>query len=159
MTAALVARMKVACRDDRPAAADLFRAQLGRLGYPGFAHVTPTRRKPCPDVLLLSVLAQPDADARVVDALPWLVRQYASQMDFRWLVRQAKLQDLQNRLGFVLQMAGLPVAEPRTPETGWALGELERARLLEEATLCWDAMPAATRQWMCALERDNRWCQ
>ena len=70
------------------------------------ANVTPSRRKPCPDALLLSVLAQPDADARVVDALPWLVRQYASQMDFLWLVRQAKLQDLQNRLGFVLQVAG-----------------------------------------------------
>lgn len=141
LTAALTARMKVARRDNRPAAADLFRAQLSSLGYPGFAHVTPSRRKPSPDALLLSVLCQPDADARVVDALPWLVRQYASQMDFRWLVRQAKLQDLQNRLGFVLQVAG--------PQETWrAVGELERARLLQEATLCWDAMPAATREWM-----------
>ena len=141
LTPELTARMKVARRDNRPAAADLFRAQLSSLGYPGFAHVTPSRRKPSPDAWLLSVLAQPDADARVVDALPWLVRQYASQMDFRWLVRQAKLQDLQNRLGFVLQVAG--------PQETWrAVGELERARLLQEATLCWDAMPAATREWM-----------
>ena len=26
--------------------------------------------------------------------------------------------------------------------------ELERARLLQEDTLCWDSMPAATREWM-----------
>ena len=30
--------------------------------------------------------------------------------------------------------------------------ELEEARLLAEATFCWDSMPPATRQWM----RENR---
>jgi hypothetical protein len=29
-----------------------------------------------------------------------------------------------------------------------ALAELDPARLLAESTLCWDAMPAATRRWM-----------
>jgi hypothetical protein len=99
--------------------------------------------RPSPDILLLSVLAQPGADSRVVEALPWLVRRYAAQLDPAWLVRQAKLQNLQNRLGFVLQTAGV-----ETPELTAAVRELERARLLQEATLCWDAMPAATRKWM-----------
>ena len=35
-----------------------------------------------------------------------------------------------------------------TPELSEAVGELDRARLLCEATLCWDSMPAATREWM-----------
>ena len=59
------------------------------------------------------------------------------------LVRQAKLQNLQNRLGFVLQTAGT-----ETPELLAVVQELERARLLQESTLCWDSMPAATREWM-----------
>ena len=125
------------------AAAERLRAQLSALRHPGFAHVTPSRSKTSPDTLLAEILSQTDADARVVEALPWLVRRYADQMDWAWLVRQAKLQNLQNRLGFVLQTAGF-----ETPELSAVVHELERARLLQEATLCWDSMPAATRQWM-----------
>jgi len=141
------ARRAVSTSDDQEAAEDSFRAQLSALGYPGFAHVAPTRPKPNPDHLLLSVLARPDADSRIVEGLPWLVQQYASQMDFPRMVRRAKLQNLQNRLGFVLQVAGV-----QTQEVLSALGELERARLLQEATLCWDSMPAPTREWI----RTNR---
>jgi hypothetical protein len=64
-------------------------------------------------------------------------------MDLSWLVQQAKLRDLQNRLGFLLQLA-----KGDTPELSAALHELERARLLQEATLCWESMPTATREWM-----------
>jgi transcriptional regulator with XRE-family HTH domain len=127
----------------RHSAGEAFRAQFSALGYPGFAHVSPSRPRPSPDALLLSVLARPDVDSRVVEALPWLVRRYAAQLDLAWLVRQAKLQNLQNRLGFVLQTAGAA-----TPELPAVVQELERARLLQEATLCWDSMPAATRGWM-----------
>jgi transcriptional regulator with XRE-family HTH domain len=144
LTSALRSRMKMA----RPATSkkfsdDYFRAKLSALGYPGFAHFTPARPKSSPDALLLAVLASPEADSRVVAALPWLVRRYARQMDVGWLVQQAKLRNLQNRLGFLLQVAGCD-----TPELSRALRELERARLLQEATLCWDSMPTATRKWM-----------
>jgi transcriptional regulator with XRE-family HTH domain len=127
----------------RDSAGEAFQAQFSALGYPGFAHVTPSRPRLSPDALLLSVLARPDVDSRVVEALPWLVRRYAAQLDLAWLVRQAKLQNLQNRLGFVLQTAGT-----ETPELLAVFQELERARLLQESTLCWDSMPAATREWM-----------
>ena len=122
---------------------DRFRAQLSALGYSGFAHVAKSRPKPRAADFLMVVLARPDADARVVEALPWLVGAYRKQLDFGWLVRQAKLQNLQNRLGFLLQVAGVD-----TPEGLLAVRELERARLLQESTLCWDSMPAATREWM-----------
>jgi transcriptional regulator with XRE-family HTH domain len=148
LTAALRDRMKALPRTDRlESAAGRFRAQLSALGYPRFAHVAPARPKPSPGSLLLSVLANPDVDSRVVEALPWLVRRYVDQLDLGWLVRQAKLQNLQNRLGFALQ-----VAEVETTELSAAVHALERARLLQEATLCWDSMPAATREWM----RTNR---
>lgn len=127
-------------QDEKRTSADLFRAQMSGLGYPGFAHVPKSRRKPRPDALVMAVLAQPDADARVVEALPWLVTTFKDQLDFGSMVRQAKLQDLQNRLGFLLQVAGVGGL--------LAVRELDRARLVREDTLCWDSMPAATREWM-----------
>ena len=129
--------------DSRVSSDDRFRATLSAFGYPGFAHVPPARPKFSPDNLLLSVLGTPDADARVVEALPWLVRHYAGQLGLDWLVRQAKIRNLQNRLGFVLELARADL-----PALSTAVHELERARLLQEATLCWDSMPTATRDWI-----------
>jgi transcriptional regulator with XRE-family HTH domain len=144
LTAELRNRMKTSAGMDRRASSDdLFRAQLSALGYPGFAHITKARTRTRPDNLLMRVLAQPDADARVVEALPWVVATFKSQFDFGAMVRQAKLQNLQNRLGFVLQVSAVDTHEGRM-----AVRELERARLLLEDTLCWDSMPAATREWM-----------
>ena len=81
----------------------------------------------------MAVLARLDADARVAEALPWLVGAYQNQLDFDLLVRQAKLQNLQNRLGFLLQVAGVD-----TPDGLVAVRELERARLLQDDSLrCW----------------------
>ena len=144
LTAELRNRMKTSAGMDRQASSDeLFRAQLSALGYPGFAHITKARTRTRPDNLLMRVLAQPDADARVVEALPWVVAIFKSQFDFGAMVCQAKLQNLQNRLGFVLQVSAVDTHEGRM-----AVRELERARLLLEDTLCWDSMPAATREWM-----------
>ena len=144
LTAALRVRMKVARGQAEAGISDgRFRAQLSALGYSGFVHVAKSRPKPRAADFLMAVLARPDADARVVEALPWVVGSYQEHLDFSWLVRQAKLQNLQNRLGFLLQVAGVD-----TPEGLLAVRELERARLLQESTLCWDSMPAATREWM-----------
>lgn len=144
LTAALRKRMKTdGGPGEKQTSDDLFRAQLSGLGYPGFAHVEKSRRKVQADALLMAVLAQPDADARVVEALPWLVMAFTDQLDFRSMVRQAKLQNLQNRLGFLLQAAGVD-----SPGALLAVRELDRARLLREDTFCWDSMPPATREWM-----------
>jgi transcriptional regulator with XRE-family HTH domain len=144
LTAALRTRMKTAVGHvEQGTADDRFRAQLSGLGYPGFTHVEKSRSKPRPDALLMAVLAKPEADARVVEALPWLVTAFKDQLDFISMVRQAKLQNLQNRLGFLLQVAGVD-----TPGGLLAVRELDRARLLREDTLCWDSMPVATREWM-----------
>ncbi|HYP07236.1 MAG TPA: hypothetical protein VER03_13470 [Bryobacteraceae bacterium] len=59
------------------------------------------------------------------------------------MVRQSRLQNLQNGLGFVLQVAAIDTAEGLT-----AARESERARLLQEDTLCRDSVPDATREWM-----------
>lgn len=123
---------------------DRLRTQLSALGYPGFAHVDPVRPAPEPALVLLNALSQPTVDARVTEALPWLAREYAGSLDWLWLVQQAKLRNLQNRLGFLVQLSN-PAAEPAMQE---AIEELDKARLLAEATFCWDGMPDATRKWI-----------
>jgi len=53
----------------------------------------------------MDALSQPTLDARITEALPWLLREYAGKVNWTWLVRQAKLRNLQNRMGFVTQLA------------------------------------------------------
>ena len=50
-------------------------AALGALGYPGFAYLR-NRRPLNPADLLLRTLRAGDVDARVVEALPWLLLKY-----------------------------------------------------------------------------------
>jgi len=137
-------------RADQPAQSpdDKFRAQLSALGYAGFAHIAPARC-PEPSSFLMEAISQPDLDARITAALPWLACERAVQIDWPWLVREAKQRDLQNRLGFLTEMATGGSSGPRAVKL--AKDELHRARLLAEAT-CWDSMPAVTREWM----RQNR---
>jgi hypothetical protein len=80
-------------------------AIVAGLGYPGFAglrsrHWTPKN----PGEVLLTALAQDDLESRLVEALPWLVLRY-STLDWTWVVREAKVRDLQNCLGFVVGLA------------------------------------------------------
>ena len=53
-------------------AAESLTRQLSALGYPGFAHVRPAHRRNPVDVLL-AALGNDNLDARVAEALPWLL--------------------------------------------------------------------------------------
>src|SRR5271156_3602946 len=90
---------------------DTLRAELAALGYPGFAHVRGSdgrarnaRVRRNPAEVLLNALTQADVDTRVVEGLPWLAYTYAD-LNWDWAVQNAKLHDLQNRLGFVTTVA------------------------------------------------------
>lgn len=76
---------------------------LSRLGYPGFAYLRGGWKKN-PGQVLLTALAQPNLDSRVAEALPWLLLHYP-EVDSDWLVSQARLWNLTNRLGFVVDLA------------------------------------------------------
>jgi len=125
-------------------------ANLGTLGYPGFAYLRgkPTRN---PAQLLFSALDQPDLDSRLVEALPWLTYTYA-EMDWDWLVRNAKLRDRQNRLGYVVTLARKLAKEGTDSERLEKLVDsqslLERSRLAGEDTLCHDSMTQVERKWL-----------
>ncbi|MFZ1058767.1 MAG: helix-turn-helix transcriptional regulator [Candidatus Rokuibacteriota bacterium] len=125
---------------------------VAALGYPGFAYLRPRNWKPKnPSDVLLAALAQDDLEARLVEALPWLVLRYWP-LDREWLVREAKLRDLQNRLGFVVSLARRLAERARDERKARALNELEteleRSRLAREDTLCKTSLSEPERRWL-----------
>ena len=78
-------------------------AGLASLGYPGFRQLTGVQPQN-PATILLAAVAAGDVEVRVLEALPWLAVQYQN-LDWDWLIREAKLRDVQNRLGFVVMLA------------------------------------------------------
>jgi transcriptional regulator with XRE-family HTH domain len=125
-------------------------AALANLGYPGFRHLRRGHKKN-PALVLLGAIAARDTEVRVIEALPWLVAAY-SDLDWEWLMREAKLRDVQNRLGFLVAL-GRQVAERRGDNL--AAGKLrqieealDRSRLVREDTLCQDSLSDAERRWL-----------
>ena len=139
--------------------AEALATDLAGLGYPGFAYLRPRHWTPKnPSEVLLAALAQAELDARLVEALPWLVLRYATG-DQQWLVREAKLRDLQNRLGFVVSLARRLAERARDARRAHALSELEtaleRSRLACEDTLCKASLPEAERRWLADTRSDE----
>jgi len=133
---------------------DTLARDLAALGYPGFTHVAPRGSvRKAPAAVLLAALAQPELDARVVEALPWLLLRYWD-LDPAWLVREAKLRDLQNRLGFVVSLAREVAEREGDPRRLAALRALEVAlepsRLAREDTLGRAGLAEAERRWLTA---------
>src|SRR6516164_8126041 len=124
--------------------------QLAGLGYPGFAHLRSIKANPA--AVVLESLLQRELEVRLVEALPWVLLAYRD-MDWSWLVRQAKLRDAQNRLGFLVGLAkSLATTQAQFQDALEPLSsveeQLERARLVREDTLCRDFMPVAERRWL-----------
>jgi len=130
---------------------------LSALGYPGFAYMKARVRERNPAEVLLEALKQDSLESRVVEALPWLLLQYWD-MDPEWLVRQAKLNDLQNRLGFAGSLAKQVSlrSSPANGERTRALEELgqmlEESRLVREDTFLKKVNTDVEWEWL----RQNR---
>lgn len=127
---------------------------LGRLGYAGFAHLG-RRSALNPVEVLARTLRQPRLEARLVEAMPWLLLRYPD-VNWPWLVSFAKQHDLQNRLGFVVTLAR-ELAEGRGDrDAAGTLREweavLENSRLQKEDSFAGDALTDAERRWL----RTNR---
>lgn len=123
---------------------------LAALGYSGFTHFKRGRRVN-PAQLLLHALQTPDLEPRLAEALPWVVWHYPN-LNWSWLLAQAKVHDLQNRLGFVVGLARQVAQRHEQPDKASALAsveaQLERSRLVREDTLCRDSMTQAERRWL-----------
>src|SRR5712692_7276447 len=88
---------------ETPVGSEKLGLELAALGYPGFAHVRSKARRN-PAEVLLTALNAANLETRVTEGLPWLALAYAD-MDWDWVVQNARLLDRQNRLGFVVTLA------------------------------------------------------
>jgi transcriptional regulator with XRE-family HTH domain len=137
-----------------PLSPDVAAGSLNALGYEAFGHVRPARAVN-PAELLVRTLRNKQVEARVVEALPWLLVRYPD-LDWQWLVSNAKQHDLQNRLGFVVTLAR-ELAERRddaraaAPLRCWERS-LEESKLEKEDSLAGEALTDAERRWL----RTNR---
>jgi hypothetical protein len=125
--------------------------ELANLGYPGLAHYKTGSPKWNPARLLVLALAEDQLDRRLAEALPWLVFRFPD-MDWEWVCREAKLRDLQNRLGFTLSLAQALAARWQSPEAAQRLAqvaqELRRSRLAREDSYCNEHMTESERRWL-----------
>lgn len=134
----------------KPLQAERVAAALGTLGYEGFAHLRGGVRLN-PAELVFRALSNARLDARLVEALPWVLLHFPD-MDWAWLVSQAKLHDLQNRLGCVVTVARVlaerlgHAAKVDTLRTWEQV--LERSRLQLEDAFGGDALTDAERRWL-----------
>jgi transcriptional regulator with XRE-family HTH domain len=144
-----------------PVDPDRFARQLSALGYPGYRHLRPGRASN-PAQLVLDAISVDDVDVRLTTALPWVLTRY-SNLDWGWLMAQAKLRNLQNRLGFLVTLARKVAERERDPSRVRVLTETERAlfpaRLVAETTLSRERMPEAEKEWLRTNRPDDaaRW--
>ncbi|MBX7173958.1 MAG: helix-turn-helix transcriptional regulator [Pyrinomonadaceae bacterium] len=133
-----------------PAQNDVLAKQLGSLGYPPFAYLK-SKQKKNPAEVLLSALKSDNLEIRVVEALPWIVFNFP-QMDWQTVIKIAKINDLQNRLGFVVNLAENLAIKSKDYDTLNLLREkkleLAKSRLLREESLCHNSITEVEKKWL-----------
>jgi transcriptional regulator with XRE-family HTH domain len=138
----------------RPFSAQHFAKQLASLGYPGFASMRSAWKRN-PLQVLLHALAQDNLEARLTEALPWLLTNYANMSNANrdWLLQQARVRNLTNRLGFLVTLAKQVLARKgeTTSDRYNSLTLLEmnlkESRLDREDTLCQTLSPTE-KHWL-----------
>lgn len=129
--------------------ADALTRELAGLGYPGFAYMK-TKATWNPAELLVVALSR-DLDRVTAEALPWVALKY-HDMDWQWVIRESKLRDAQNRLGFAVTLARA-VAE-RKSDSGTVEHlraveiSLQSSRLARTDTFCHENMTQSERRWL-----------
>ncbi len=122
---------------------------IAALGYPGFGYMR-GKRPDNPAGVILAAIAAEAVEVRIIEALPWIMLRFAD-LDWEWLIREAKLRDAQNRLGFLVSLARGVAEKRRDPAVAGRLREvervLERARLAREDALCQEQTDAE-REWL-----------
>src|SRR6266404_2669283 len=131
-------------------APDELQRRLASLGYPGFEHVR-SKLVSNPAEVVLNAVVKRDLDMRLVEALPWVLSTY-TDLNWEWLRDRAKLNNAQNRLGYLVHLAqqtarALPEPQRAVKVLSRWENELEEARLAREGTLCRDSMPERERTW------------
>jgi transcriptional regulator with XRE-family HTH domain len=137
----------------KPTGGEYLAQVLGKLGYPGFAYLRSHVARKNPGEVLLTALGQDVLEARVAEALPWVATQYA-QVESNWLVEQARKFNLQNRLGFVVDLA-LRVTEgnpqhgnSRSASLRELRSKLDESRLAKEDVFYRPPRTDSEKEWL-----------
>ena len=124
-------------------------ADLAALGYDGRA-AAEGRLPKNPAVVIIAILRRSHVAPWITAAIPWLLISFP-ELNMTWLVDQARLNNLQNRLGFLTELAyeiaAARFARDRFDEAHLVRleamrGELEKSRLVHEDTLARELTPA-----------------
>jgi transcriptional regulator with XRE-family HTH domain len=128
---------------------DHLKELLGGLGHPGFAYLMPKPGRVDPTEVLLEALRTEDLDQRVTEALPWVLA-HRTDLDYRRLSDELRLCNLQNRLGFLLEVT---VEATKRNKFSAATDRLEpwlcwlrEGRLVKEDTLCKSSLTQVERR-------------
>ena len=123
---------------------------LAALGDDRFAERPRRRERRNPAEVVLRCLRAPDVIARVVEGLVRVLVAHAD-LDWAWLVRHAKVDDLQNRLGFLVSLAAAVAQREGLTEAGAQLASarvvLERSRLAAEGAFR-TTLTDTERRWL-----------
>lgn len=107
---------------------------LATLGYPKFSHLK-KGTSDNPAQILFSALRKENLDSRIAEGLPWLVFAFP-EMDWEKLIKYSKQFDLQNRLGFVVNLASQLAQKVKDSRKKLLLNkvekQLEKSRLFRE---------------------------
>ncbi len=149
--------VKISWQSVQPEESDALASDLAALGYPGLSYLK-SRRKKNPAEVVLSALSVKNLDARLAEALPWVLLEYPD-LAWQWLVREAKVNDLQNKLGFLTNVARRLAEKLGQDDTAALLrnqeSALERSRLVKEDTLCHDSLTQTERRWLKSNRTDE----
>ena len=130
---------------------DKLARQLANLGYPGLAHLRKGSYGANPAMVVRDALLQRNLETRLSEALPWVIATYPN-LQWDWLVQQIKLNDAQNRLGFVVdlarQVAGKSQHESDLAQLSEVSNLLRCSLLARQDTLCRESMSEIERNWL-----------
>lgn len=107
-------------------------ASLGALGYPRFSYLAKSGRRENPAALMLTALQQNKLEPRLTEALPWVLLHFPN-LNWEWLLEEAKRQNLQNRVGFLVSVARELAEKQGATDAAGTLAYWEQQ--LEEARL------------------------
>ena len=123
---------------------------IAGLGYPKFSHLQKGKQIN-PAQILFSALKKDDLDSRIAESLLWLVYTFY-ELDWDKLTKYAKIFDLQNRLGFVVNLARQMAEKIGDDGKVAALSavemNLEKSRLLKEDVLANESITNAERTFL-----------
>ena len=119
-------------------------------GYPKFAHLK-GKTQINPAQILFSALKKENLDSRIAESLPWLIFTFP-ELDWENLTRFAKMFDLQNRLGFVVNLARQIAENVKDNQKISKLSaiekHLEKSRLLREDVLANESITEAEKLFL-----------